>query len=183
MNLSADPADSQSDWEEWFVKFWAFMSARPEIKGFSYINANWPEHAYPTWGDARIQNSPLISSMYRKELKTPKYIHLPFASTSAVHDRSVIPLANVPHHHYPSPSLSGATIVYELQAPSRVRLELFDALGRRVRLLTDGMQAEGRHHVRWDGRDDSGLMLDAGLYLYRLHSGAGMTGGKILYIR
>lgn len=45
---------------------------------------------------------------------------------------------------------------------------MFDVAGRCVRSLLDGTRAEGRHAVVWDGRDDRGAPVAAGLYLYRL---------------
>jgi hypothetical protein len=77
VNISADSLDSENDWNNWFAKFWEFIEVHPEIKGFSYIDANWPVHAYPNWGDARIENSPYVTHKYREEMHDPRYIHLP----------------------------------------------------------------------------------------------------------
>jgi hypothetical protein len=88
INISADAADGIADWNAWFAKFWEFIAVHPEIKGYSYINANWPDRAYPGWGDARIQNSAYVTEQYRIEMRKPRYIHLPTSSaTSAVVDR------------------------------------------------------------------------------------------------
>lgn len=76
INISPDEQDGINDWNNWFSKFWHFIDVHKEIKGFAYINANWPIDAYPTWGDARIQNSPYVTQKYREEMKNPKYIHL-----------------------------------------------------------------------------------------------------------
>ena len=76
INISSDEQDGINDWNNWFAKFWHFIDVHKEIKGFAYINANWPIDAYPTWGDARIQNSPYVTQKYREEMKNPKYIHL-----------------------------------------------------------------------------------------------------------
>jgi len=45
---------------------------------------------------------------------------------------------------------------------------LFDLLGRRVKTLYHGPLAAGPTRVRWDGRDEQGGELRAGLYLLRL---------------
>ena len=42
--------------------------------------------------------------------------------------------------------------------------------GRLVTTLVDGHRGSGGHAVIWDGRDDSGRMSAAGVYLYRLEA-------------
>jgi hypothetical protein len=51
---------------------------------------------------------------------------------------------------------------------ARVRLEIFDVRGRRVRGLLDGPLPAGRHRVLWDGQDDLGRGSPSGIYFYRL---------------
>jgi hypothetical protein len=52
-------------------------------------------------------------------------------------------------------------------AGSRVRLTVYDILGREVAVLVDGVQAPGRHEVVFDARN-----LASGVYVYRLTAGA-----------
>lgn len=77
INIGNEQNDGINDWNNWFVKFWDFIDTHKEIKGFSYIDANWPRNAYPDWGDARIQNSPYVTEKYNQEMSKSKYIHLP----------------------------------------------------------------------------------------------------------
>jgi len=49
-----------------------------------------------------------------------------------------------------------------------VRLELFDIAGRRVRTLAGGAMAPGPHSALWDGRDQHGQRVGAGVYFLRL---------------
>ena len=46
----------------------------------------------------------------------------------------------------------------------------YDAVGRQVRSLVSGTQTAGTHAIEWDGRNDSGSILPAGVYLYRLET-------------
>jgi hypothetical protein len=183
INISADPTDSQADWDAWFAKFWAFISAHNEIKGYSYINANWPVGAYPGWGDARINNSPLISQWYRDEMKKPKYIHLPYSATTSVGRPEAAIGALTVHHSYPNPLTTSTTILIELTTPSDLRLEIFDALGRHVRTLAAGHRATGQHHLHWDGRHANGSTADPGVYYYRAFSANDIATGRIVVVR
>lgn len=72
----------------------------------------------------------------------------------------------------PTPFRSGTTIAYELFSVSSVRLVVYDAQGRSVRRLVDGaVQTPGAYSVPWDGRDEGGRPVAAGVYFYRLESG------------
>jgi hypothetical protein len=71
----------------------------------------------------------------------------------------------------PNPFLSRVAIVYDVLSPAHVRLEVFDAGGRRVARLIDAPQEIGRREVVWDGKDGRGRDLPAGVYWARLDAG------------
>lgn len=70
-----------------------------------------------------------------------------------------------------NPIRTGTRIEYGLPEGTEIALSVFDARGRRVRVLERGFQGPGTHQVNWDGRDDSGGRLAAGMYLLRLQAG------------
>lgn len=72
----------------------------------------------------------------------------------------------------PNPVVAATTIRFVLSNPADATLELFDASGRRVRQLVAGPLQSGAHEIAWDGRDDLGHDLGAGVYFYRLRAGA-----------
>lgn len=73
----------------------------------------------------------------------------------------------------PNPVRSnGAMIRFGLATRGQASLEVFDVTGRKVRTLVDGVREAGDQQVRWDARDGAGHPLPAGLYLYRLRTGA-----------
>ena len=72
----------------------------------------------------------------------------------------------------PHPVRSAAALSFTLPAASTVRLELFDILGRRVRVLLDGPLAAGAHEVSLSAAD-----LPAGTYVCRL-TAAGATATR-----
>ena len=64
-----------------------------------------------------------------------------------------------------------------------VRLEVFDARGRLVATLVDGLVDGGPQSVTWYGRDDHGQEMPSGVYFYRL-DGAGIREAlKMLLLR
>jgi len=68
----------------------------------------------------------------------------------------------------PNPARGATTLRFGLPRPARVELALYDQQGRRVRSLLSGTQPAGERTITWDGRDESGRALPAGLYFVRL---------------
>ncbi len=70
----------------------------------------------------------------------------------------------------PTPSLGSATLQYSLASSGRVELAVYSVDGRLVKSLEHDVKAAGRYTARWDGRDDRGASVKAGIYFVRLVS-------------
>ncbi len=66
--------------------------------------------------------------------------------------------------NHPNPFSSTTTIRYELPEPGSVTVKVHDASGRRVRTIESGRGPAGMHEILWDGKNDSGADLAAGVY-------------------
>ncbi len=67
----------------------------------------------------------------------------------------------------PNPFNPLTTVSFDLPRAGHVTVDVYDMAGRRVRRLVDGSRESGRHAVRWNGRDDAGRGVAAGVYLVR----------------
>lgn len=69
---------------------------------------------------------------------------------------------------YPNPFNASASIRYSvpegLESTSPLGMEIFDVRGRRLRVVNLD-RSPGSHEVHWDGRDDSGAVVPAGMYI------------------
>ena len=72
--------------------------------------------------------------------------------------------------NYPNPFGSQTTIPYQLAEACPVRVEIYNSLGQRVRILVDDFQSAGRQEIGWDGRDESGHRAATGVYLCRFEA-------------
>jgi hypothetical protein len=68
----------------------------------------------------------------------------------------------------PVPFTTRTTISYALAAETQVEVAVFGIEGRRVRTLARGLQPAGVHQVGWDGTDDRGRTVAAGVYYAHL---------------
>lgn len=84
---------------------------------------------------------------------------------------------------YPNPFAAQTTLSYRLDARGPATLEVFDLLGRRVRVLADGELLAGPHTTTWDGRDGAGRPVANGVYLVRLRTGDASSTRRVSVLR
>ncbi len=84
---------------------------------------------------------------------------------------------------YPNPFSEATSLRYRLAERGPATLEVFDLLGRRVRVLADGVQRAGAHEVRWDGLDADGRRVASGVYLVRLRTDAATATRRVSLLR
>jgi len=70
--------------------------------------------------------------------------------------------------NHPNPFRDATTIPYALGRSAPVQLTVYDAQGRHVRTLADGLLPAGEHAARWDGLTEEGTPLADGVYYLRL---------------
>jgi len=70
------------------------------------------------------------------------------------------------YQNYPNPFNPITTISYSLAAPSKTIIEVFDVLGKRIKVLVNEMQSAGWHSVEFNASN-----LPSGIYFYKLTSG------------
>jgi hypothetical protein len=80
----------------------------------------------------------------------------------------------------PNPFRVETVIPYETRSDGVVRLDVYDLRGARVRRLVDGRFAAGHHRAQWDGADDRGRALPAGVYFVRLSAPGGDARARIV---
>jgi hypothetical protein len=75
----------------------------------------------------------------------------------------VVPLDFALHQNFPNPFNPTTTISFDIPNRGRVRLKVYDALGREVDTVLDELRQPGKHNVQFDAKG-----LASGVYFYRL---------------
>jgi concanavalin A-like lectin/glucanase superfamily protein/flagellar hook capping protein FlgD len=83
----------------------------------------------------------------------------------------------------PNPFSGSVEIRIELASADAARLEVFDAAGRRVRLIGEEHLEPGRYTRVWDGRDQGGRSVRAGTYFVRLTVGGARFARPVVLVR
>jgi hypothetical protein len=84
---------------------------------------------------------------------------------------------------YPNPFLDRARIAFELPRRQEVTLRIYDVQGRRIRDVQDGELRAGKQELVWDGRNNEGETVPAGVYFYRLSTRGLVESRKIILRR
>ena len=87
------------------------------------------------------------------------------------------------HQNVPNPFNPATRIAWYLDERSHVRLEVFDAAGRKVATLADGVRDTGDHEVIWSGASADGRPAASGVYFYRLTAGKRTLTRKMILLR
>jgi hypothetical protein len=95
-----------------------------------------------------------------------------------VQDLQGVPTIFALDQNYPNPFNPTTVISCQLPAASRLRLVVYDLLGREVATLMDELKEPGRHEMTFDA---SGLA--SGFYVYRLTAGEYVASRKMLLVK
>jgi hypothetical protein len=87
------------------------------------------------------------------------------------------------HNNYPNPFNPVTTIRYDLPLGTDVHLVVFDILGREVRTLVNEKQEAGFKSIRWNGKNDMGQQVSAGMYFYRIQAGSFSKVQKMVLLK
>lgn len=93
------------------------------------------------------------------------------------------PLASGMGAPAPNPFQGTTLIPFALGQAGRIRIDIFDLQGRRVRRLRDGDSSAGYSSVVWDGRTDAGVAAASGLYFVRLDTGHAVFSRALRLVR
>jgi len=93
------------------------------------------------------------------------------------------PLSAAIYQNAPNPFADATAIRYQLPVAADVSLKIYNIAGQLVRTLVESYQAAGAHTVYWDGRNQVGYKLSAGVYLYQLRAGGNSSVKRMVLIR
>ncbi len=108
----------------------------------------------------------------------------PGSSNSMLSNRSSLPLPShfALHQNYPNPFNPSTLIRYELPQQAAVEIVIYDLRGRQIRTLFQGSETAGYRDVTWDGTNEFGHEVSAGIYLVVLRADAFVETKKLVLL-
>lgn len=83
----------------------------------------------------------------------------------------------------PNPARPPQELRFTLARAGRADLAIYDVAGRRVRQIDLGHLAAGDRTVVWDGRNEDGRAVEAGMYFYELNTEQGRSHRTAVVLR
>jgi hypothetical protein len=174
LNWDPDQGPVEAPWMAWGPYLWA-DGLEPRSDGMTWACAEFASdgvHPGPL-GRQRVADSLLV--FYRNDDTTRPWFtnvaKLAVDDVTRAADRVVVS---------PNPAGSRTEIRFVTGAAEPWRLDVHDLAGRRVRALAHGLATGGPQTRTWDGRDDAGRPLRAGVYLVRLTNGARRATARVV---
>ena len=87
------------------------------------------------------------------------------------------------HQNYPNPFNPSTTIEFSLPETGFANLIVYNVMGQRVRELVSDYKTSGIHSVVWNGCDDHGLAVSAGIYITRLKMNDAVSMGRMMLVK
>jgi hypothetical protein len=85
--------------------------------------------------------------------------------------------------NYPNPFNPSTTISFALPKNERVKIKIYDILGREIRTLINTIMQAGIKKVEWNGLNSKGHLVPSGIYFYKLEAGNYKDTKRMLIIK
>lgn len=117
--------------------------------------------------------------------------HGPISATPQItdigQDETVLPNSFVLYQNFPNPFNPSTTIAFDIPLLSTnettVNISVYNILGQKINELLAGTLQAGRYSLKWDGRDQSGKNVPAGLYIYEINTPNYIESKKMMYLK
>tara|TARA_B100000586_G_scaffold217765_1_gene164787 strand:+ start:703 stop:1938 length:1236 start_codon:yes stop_codon:yes gene_type:complete len=151
----------------------------------TWHNVSLRENAFSN--DGMIMET--VKSRWRNEEWRPRkrneytYVNGPGRSTLSIVAPATLPDQITLAQNYPNPFNPNTTFSYELPEEEFVRIAVFDMRGNRVATLVNERQDPGVRSYRWNGTNDIGDGVAAGVYIYTIQAGNFRQSKKMILLK
>lgn len=153
----------------------AMSWGEPPSPVYIFDMTNWPGGGFNVWFDVAFADS----------CKQPYLVRLDpeIVDPGEWEEPPALPASLKLMQNVPNPFNPRTTIVFKLPADGDATLEIFNAVGQRVRTLWSGHLPGGTHQYEWYGVTDQGNDAPSGVYFYTLRSGDDLETKRLVLLR
>jgi len=94
-----------------------------------------------------------------------------------------LPIAFKLHQNYPNPFNPKTKINYDIPNYSNVNIVIIDLSGSEIKSLVNKKHTSGRYSITWNGTNNNGDKVAAGMYLYKIQSGGFTKMEKMILLK
>ena len=85
--------------------------------------------------------------------------------------------------NYPNPFNPSTKIEFSIPEPAKVKIIVYNMLGQEIKTLLDEPKDLGFHFIEWNGKNDVGNQVAAGVYFYRIKANKYTKVKKMLLLK
>ncbi|RKY53797.1 MAG: hypothetical protein DRP89_05735, partial [Candidatus Neomarinimicrobiota bacterium] len=85
--------------------------------------------------------------------------------------------------NYPNPFNGQTNFKFEIFKPGKVKLCIYNIMGKEVRLICNNGLEQGKYNLEWDGTDASGHYVSSGIYICQLQKDGICLSKKVLLVK
>ncbi len=143
------------------------------------IGTNRARKAYSDSTILDPENMPVNSDLMGQFPKTKFF----YTTGSANHDPETPVLDTQLTGNHPNPFRAETSIGFRMKDAQTATLAIYNVKGQLVRTLVNETRSAGDHSVTWNGRDESGNAVSAGIYFCRLTTGKQSDTSKLILMK
>lgn len=102
---------------------------------------------------------------------------------TALDNSAVLPGTFELGHNYPNPFNPNTNITFALPTDAFVTLSVYNMLGQKVSTLVADQLVAGHHQVTWNGRNEAGIQVASGLYIYQMDAPGFSKAHKMILLK
>lgn len=175
-NLSNYGTPNDTQQLDLFKKIFPVLWEHPGVKGITlwgYLEGQmWQTTCYLVRADGTWRPAMQWLAQYIKDYKT-------LVERNEPEQPGIFRL----EQNYPNPFNPTTRIRFDIDAPAKVVLKIYDLLGRETATLVNENLNAGGHEAIWDGKSGAGAPVPSGTYLYRLVAGDRTVTRKLVLLR
>ena len=87
------------------------------------------------------------------------------------------------HENYPNPFNPSTTIRFDLPVNTSATLTIYNTIGQKVKSYKAQGASSGRYKIKWNGTNEIGAPVSAGIYLYELQTKGSIKTKKMILLK
>ncbi len=97
--------------------------------------------------------------------------------------KEIFPTESILFSNYPNPFNASTLITYAVTRYSRVKINIYDLLGGKIRSLLDDEKEKGIYNITWNGKNDFGTVVSSGIYFCVMNCEGKFSSLKLLLLK
>lgn len=96
----------------------------------------------------------------------------------SIEDKSIVPTSYALYQNYPNPFNPVTKINYQIPQPGKVKIAVFDMLGKEVAVIENNIKDAGYYTLQFDGSN-----ISSGIYFYKIIAGSFIETKKLVLMK